>query len=147
MRDKAKANILVVDDSLAAAKRLQFSLEDAGFSVEIARNGYQAWQMAQRTQFDVVLTDEQMPVMSGRELCQQLRSDERYAHTPVIFLTGKRFGDDAEELDEDLHVSATFGKPFYPQSLVHAVEAQLSAVRRSSDMADGEASRTGGTPP
>ena len=85
-----RENVLVVEDSLAVAKRLQISLERAGFLVDIARNGAQALTKAQRKHFDLVLTDEQMPVMSGHELCQKLREDERYANTPVIILTGGR---------------------------------------------------------
>jgi len=110
-----RAKILVVDDSLAAATRLKCGLEQAGFSVEIARDGSKAWDKAQRKKFDLVVTDEQMPNMSGRELCQQLRGDTRYAHTPIIFLTASRFGVDAEELGDDLNVVATFTKPFHPR--------------------------------
>ena len=145
MLDTKRANVLVVDDSLAAAKRLQLSLEEAGFFVEVVRNGREAWEMAQRRLFDVILTDEQMPVMSGRELCQCLRDDSRYAHTPIIFLTGKRFGVDADDLDEDLRVSATFSKPFHPRSLVHAVETHLSAPRQRKEMNRFMSLQTDGT--
>jgi DNA-binding response OmpR family regulator len=125
-----RANILAVDDSLAAATRLKYGLEEAGFSVEIARDGCKAWDKARRRQFDLIVTDEQMPNMSGRELCRQLRGDPRYAHTPIIFLTASRFGVDAEELGDDLNVVATFTKPFHPSTLLRRVEAELAALRR-----------------
>jgi DNA-binding response OmpR family regulator len=128
---KTKANILVVEDSLAAAKRLQISLEHAGFSVDIARNGREAWEKAKRRHFDLVITDEQMPVMTGRELCQHLRSDARYRRTPIVFLTAAKFGTEAAAVRDDLEITATFGKPFNPASLVHTVEAELSAARRA----------------
>jgi two-component system alkaline phosphatase synthesis response regulator PhoP len=119
----------VVDDSLAAATRLKAGLEQAGFSVEIARDGSNAWEKAQRIQFDLVVTGEQMPNMSGRELCQQLRGDARYLHTPIIFLTASRFGVDAAKLGDELKVAATFTKPFHPAILVQRVETELAAVR------------------
>ena len=130
MDANSRAKILVVDDSLAAATRLKYGLEEAGFSVEIARDGSKAWDKAQRQRFDLVVTDEQMPNMSGQELCQQLRGDTRYAHTPVIFLTGSRFGVDAEEPGDDLKVAATFTKPFHPATLVRRIEAELAAANK-----------------
>ena len=120
-----RENVLVVEDSLAVAKRLQISLERAGFLVDIARNGAQALTKAQRKHFDLVLTDEQMPVMSGHELCQKLREDERYANTPVIILTGGRSQLEANDLSEDMHVSAIVDKPFNPESIVRLVEHEL----------------------
>ena len=86
MGAKPRANVLVVEDSLAAAKRLQISLQQAGMAVEIARNGRDAWEKTRRKQFDLVITDEQMPIMSGRQLCQHLRADDRYAQTPINLL-------------------------------------------------------------
>jgi two-component system chemotaxis response regulator CheY len=120
-----RENVLVVEDSLAVAKRLQISLERAGFLVDIARNGAQALTKAQRKHFDLVLTDEQMPVMSGHELCQKLREDERYVNTPVIILTGGRSQLEANDLSEDMHVSAIVDKPFNPESIVRLVEHEL----------------------
>ena len=120
-----RENVLVVEDSLAVAKRLQISLERAGYFVDIARNGAQALTKAQRKHFDLVLTDEQMPVMSGHELCRKLREDERYANTPVIILTGGRSQLEANDLSEEMHVSAIVDKPFNPESIVRLVEHQL----------------------
>lgn len=54
MTQKPKARILVADDSLAAAKRLQFSLERAGFSVDLARDGPEALEKARQVQYDLV---------------------------------------------------------------------------------------------
>lgn len=113
-------NILVVEDSLTVKKRLSMALENAGFSIETASNGQEAWEKARRKQFDFVVTDEQMPVMSGREFCRRLRSDGRYAFTPIIFLTADRDDLDLESLD----VSAVFHKPFNPQSIVHFIDAR-----------------------
>lgn len=126
---KSRASVLVVEDSLAVAKRLQSPLERVGLSVEFARNGSEALTMARRKQFDVVVTDEQMPVMSGRELCRQLRNDKRYARTPIIFLTGGRSQLDTAELTEQLQVAAIFDKPFRPEVIARMIENELVAAQ------------------
>jgi len=104
---------------------MQSSLDNAGFDVEFADNGKEALIKARQKQFDFIVTDEQMPVMSGQELCRELRSDERYADVPIIFLTGARSKLDENELKNDLGVSAIFDKPFHPQTIVHFIEAHL----------------------
>lgn len=116
--------ILVVEDSVAVKKRLCMALENAGFKVETASNGKDAWQKTRRKQYDFVITDEQMPIMSGQQLCQNLRSDPRYAKVPIVFLTAAR-----EKLHEDqLDVSAIFDKPFNPQLIVKFVDAYYASV-------------------
>ena len=136
MIKKSQASVLVVEDSLAAAKRLQFCLQRAGFTVEIAKDGEQALEMARQKPFDVVVTDEQMPVMTGRQLCQHLRNDDQYARTPIIFLTANLSAMDADELKDDLRISVTLGKPFSPELLVRAVEAELATKRTAENVAD-----------
>jgi CheY-like chemotaxis protein len=131
MTRRTRANILVVEDSLAAAKRLQSSLERAGFFVDIARDGGEAWKKTQRMQFDFVVTDEQMPVMSGREFCRQLRQDHRYEHVPIIFLTASKSKLDPRELSEDLGVVAVFEKPFSPELITNLIDNQWIAGSRS----------------
>lgn len=118
MRNARK--ILVVEDSFAVKKRLCLALENAGFLIDTAANGKEAWMKSRRKQFDIIVTDEQMPIMSGQELCRRLRSDKRYEKTPIIFLTAAR-----EKLDplEMLHVQAIFDKPFNPQLIVNFIDA------------------------
>ena len=125
MNSNARAKVLVVEDSLAVAKRLQISLERVGFLVETARNGREAVSMALKKKYDVVITDEQMPIMSGREFCRRLRSDSHYQHTPVIFLTAKDSDLNANELRDELGVRIVFGKPFNPSAITHVIEKEL----------------------
>jgi CheY-like chemotaxis protein len=127
----ARANILVVEDSFTVAKRLRISLERLGFCVDVARNGREAWTKAKRQQYDLVVTDEQMPVMSGQELCRQLRNDDRYAHTPIVFLTAHAPDLDTNEVNGDLGVSAIFEKPFRPELIIRFIENQLRDARRN----------------
>lgn len=128
MSVKSNARVLIAEDSLAVAKRLENCLKQTGYHVEIARNGRDALTLAQRKKFDLIITDEQMPIMSGRDLCRALRDDERYQNVPIIFLTGAPFGED--EADQELRITAVFGKPFVPASVVRAAENELTASRR-----------------
>lgn len=115
--------ILLVDDSFTLQKRLKSSLASAGFCVEVACNGSEALTKAQQRHFDLVVTDEQMPVMAGQEFCRRLRAEPAYADTPIIFLTSARSKLDANEL-QALNVAAVFDKPFNPQLVVHFLEAR-----------------------
>ncbi len=125
----SRAHILIVEDSFVVARRLQLSLERAGFSVDTARNGREACTKSQRKQFDVVVTDERMPIMSGRELCHTLRADSRYADTPIIFLTANPDDLDTDELHGELGVVAIFEKPFHPEAILHLIENEVLAAR------------------
>lgn len=118
MRNARK--ILVVEDSFAVKKRLCMALESAGYSIDTASNGKEAWMMSRRKQYDIVVTDQQMPIMSGQDLCLRLRADKRYENTPIIFLTSAREKLDASEL---LRVEAIFDKPFNPQLIVNFIDA------------------------
>lgn len=113
-------NILVVEDSSAVKKRLCLALENAGFLVDTAANGKEALMKARRKRFDIVVTDEQMPIMSGQELCRHLRAEKRYEQTPIIFLTAAR---DKLDPTEMLQVEAIFDKPFNPQLIVNFIDA------------------------
>ena len=87
MTPRGKA--LVVDDNVALARVTQFALTRAGFDARIAGNGRKALEFAQAESFDIVISDQQMPEMTGLELCRRLRATEEYAQTPIILLTAK----------------------------------------------------------
>jgi CheY-like chemotaxis protein/anti-sigma regulatory factor (Ser/Thr protein kinase) len=79
------SRILVVEDSRTQAMQIQFLLEDAGFSVELAGHGLEALEALKRALPDVVLTDLDMPEMNGLELVEAVRRD--YPCVPVILMT------------------------------------------------------------
>lgn len=113
---------LIVDDNLALARVTQFALDRAGYETQTARNGRHALEVAQASQFDVVVTDQQMPEMTGIELCRALRSLPQYAERPIILLTAKGLELELPRLREELGISAVFSKPFSPGAVVRAVE-------------------------
>jgi DNA-binding response OmpR family regulator len=120
--------VLVAEDNAALAGVIRFNLSRAGFEAVTARNGREALDVASRTTFDLVLTDEQMPEMCGTLLCHELRKRKEYITTPIIMLTAKGLELDIEELRKQLGVSATLPKPFSPAELVSLVEECLSTA-------------------
>jgi CheY-like chemotaxis protein len=118
---------LVVDDNLALARVTQFALDRAGFETQVARNGRLALEAAQQSQFDVVVTDQQMPEMTGTELCRELRKLPEYMDCPIILLTAKGLELELPRLREELGISGVFSKPFSPAAIVKAVEDLMNA--------------------
>ena len=125
------ANILVVEDNKALSGVVTFNLVRAGFQVTAVGNGKDALEALQRSSFDLLLTDQQMPVMTGIELCESVRRIPRYKDLPIILLTAKCMEMNFSELQERLGLSAALPKPFSPSELVNCIEECLAAGCRS----------------
>ena len=116
---------LIVDDNVALARVTQFALDRAGFETQTACNGRMALELALESRYDIVITDQQMPEMTGTELCQKLRDHPDYADCPILLLTAKGFELELHRLREDLGINATFSKPFSPSAIVNAAQELL----------------------
>ena len=101
-------------------------LQRAGYRVVVGQNGREAWELAQDDQFDLIITDQQMPEMTGCELCERLRENESYRDTPIIMLTAKGLELELPRLRERFDITATFLKPFSPKEVVQTVEDCLT---------------------
>ena len=88
---------LVVDDSMVIRHTICRFLEERGFAVESASNGVEALEVLARVQPDLVVTDMQMPEMSGGELISVLKSKPETAAIPIVIVTGRSSGFDANE--------------------------------------------------
>ena len=124
----ADKHILVAEDNAALASVVRFNLERAGFQVTVVRNGRVAWEVVREEAFDLIVTDQQMPEMTGREFCEKLRALDEYRDTPVIMLTAKGMELDLPRLKAELGIAATFLKPFSPKEIVKSVEDHLEAA-------------------
>jgi CheY-like chemotaxis protein len=82
------ATILIADDEPDTREMLRTSLRSAGYRVLTACNGFEALEIATRVRLDLVVTDQQMPYMTGLTLCRRLREDELTRHLPIILHTG-----------------------------------------------------------
>jgi CheY-like chemotaxis protein/chemotaxis signal transduction protein len=79
--------VLVVDDSITTRSLEKSILENAGYKVTVAANGKQAWLLLQEQEFDLVVTDVEMPEMTGFELGDLIKQSERLKKMPVIIVT------------------------------------------------------------
>jgi CheY-like chemotaxis protein len=88
---------LVVDDSMLIRYTVCRSLEERGFAVESATNGLEALTILERVHPDLVVTDMQMPKMSGSELITALKQNPETAKIPIIIVAGRASGFDEKE--------------------------------------------------
>jgi len=116
--------VLVVDDEIHIVHVVTIKLRNNGYEVISADNGADAYDVACREKPDVIITDFQMPIMTGLELIHKLRENEETQTVPVIMLTARNFALDQEEQDQ-LHIAGCLSKPFSPRELLGYVEDVL----------------------
>ena len=83
---------LVVDDSMLIRHTVCRFLEERGFAVESATNPVEALEILTRVEPQVIITDMQMPRMSGSEFITALKADSRTATIPIVILAGRQSG-------------------------------------------------------
>jgi CheY-like chemotaxis protein len=83
---------LVVDDSMLVRYTICRFLEERGFAAETAANGKEALDVLKRVRPDLIVTDMQMPLMSGSELITVLKSKPETSGVPIIVITGHASG-------------------------------------------------------
>ena len=113
----ARKKLLVAEDDPAIRRIVEITLQKEGIEVISAENGQEGLQMAIDQQPDAVLTDIQMPVMTGIELAEKLRSNPATRTIPVGFLTGQRevgYYKQALALGSTIYIT----KPFRPDQLM-----------------------------
>src|SRR5260221_9311473 len=123
-----KANILLVEDNDALRGVISFNLMRAGYQVTVVTNGREALDALPHGAFDLVLSDQQMPKMTGIQLCEQIRELPNYQQLPFILLTAKCMELDTAKLRQRLRMSATLPKPFSPSELLTCIEECLSVA-------------------
>ena len=113
---------LVAEDNAALRRVITFTLRKAGFEVTAACNGQVAWEAAEQASFDLVVTDQQMPNVTGLELIERLRSSDNNAETPVVLLTAKGLELEADKVRDEYGVAMMLTKPFSPSQLGEVAE-------------------------
>ena len=117
--------VLVVDDEKLIVKGIRFILEQDGMDVDCAYDGQEALDLIQKNEYDVVLLDVMLPVLTGFEVCQQVRE---FSDVPIIMLTAK--GDDMDKiLGLEYGADDYITKPFN----ILEVKARIKAIIRRSN--------------
>ncbi len=117
----ADRKVLVVDDEIHIVHVVAIKLRNNGFEVIAADNGAEGLKLALAEKPDIIVTDYQMPVMTGIELVEQLRQNEETKDIPVIMLTARSFAIPQQQQD-DLRISGCLSKPFSPKELLGNIE-------------------------
>ncbi|NER96420.1 MAG: hybrid sensor histidine kinase/response regulator [Symploca sp. SIO1B1] len=114
-------NILVVDDSITVREMERKLLENKGYKVELAVNGMEGWNAVRTGDYDLVITDIDMPRMNGIELVKQIKSHTQLNSIPVIIVSYK---DREEDRIRGLDAGADYyltKSSFHDDSLLNAV--------------------------
>ncbi len=118
------AKVLVADDEIHIVHVVTLKLRNNGYKVIPAEDGKMAYDLACEEQPDIIVTDYQMPNLSGLELIEKLRTNEQTKDIPVVMLTARNF-DIEEEKKAELKISDCLSKPFSPKELLRSLEDVL----------------------
>ena len=114
------ASLLIVDDSVSVRTMLNQLLTQAGHTIDEAGDGEEALEKAQLTNYDLILTDVNMPLLDGIELCRELRQMQNFRFTPILIITTES----ADKIKQQGKLAGATGwliKPFDPDKLVNTV--------------------------
>jgi sigma-B regulation protein RsbU (phosphoserine phosphatase) len=119
-----KASLLVVEDSRIQAAVLSNKLTEAGYEVRTAENGQIGLDMVRQQRPTLVISDIEMPTMTGYELCSAIKSDPDLCSIPFILLSTLS---DAQDIIKGLHCGADnyVTKPYDPEYLISRVRSLL----------------------
>ncbi|HET7535915.1 MAG TPA: response regulator [Candidatus Didemnitutus sp.] len=122
-----KKKILVVDDEPDVTDLVAYHLRAKGFHVEILNDATASISKARTIHPDLIILDIMMPHLSGIQICRILRTDNKLAKVPIVFLTAKA---ESQDRIEGLESGADdyLPKPFSPKELVLRVESILRRV-------------------
>jgi DNA-binding response OmpR family regulator len=117
--------ILICDDEPHIALAVGMKFRNAGFQVQTARNGQEAWEAILQSPPDVLITDCTMPRMDGLELCRKVRKTAGLHDLPIFLLTARGLELDSFVVSDELGVTKLILKPFSPHDLFHGVQEAL----------------------
>src|SRR5690606_11027729 len=113
--------ILAVDDSGSLRQMVTFSLQSAGYEVVQAVDGQDGLNKAKEIRADLVLTDQNMPVMDGLTLIRTLRTMSSYKDVPILMLTTVS-SDEMKAQGKAAGANGWLVKPFDPKRLIQVVQ-------------------------
>ncbi|HOJ54186.1 MAG TPA: response regulator [Phycisphaerae bacterium] len=116
--------VLIADDETHILNVLAMKLNNGGFNVLQAEDGAEAFRLARSELPDLIITDYQMPRMSGLELSSRLNSDPATSAIPVVLLTARGFSI-AETQTISPNIRCIMSKPFSPREILARTQALL----------------------
>ena len=122
--------ILIADDEPHVLRVLKLSLEKEGYAVETSNNGKEALERLEQSHPDILITDIQMPLMTGEELCRHINE-----HMPerkfLIFVLTSRTEIEHREWSRDIHNLLFLEKPVSIRNLLDKIEGYFAQATDS----------------
>ena len=113
--------ILAVDDSPSMRQMVSFTLKNAGFNVVEAVDGQDAFEKSTQRDYNLVLTDQNMPRMDGISLTKKLRDNPKFKTTPILILTTES-SDQMKQAGRSAGATGWLVKPFDPAKLLEVIK-------------------------
>ena len=118
--------LLIVDDSTMLRDMLTYALNEGGYSdVDEAVDGVEGLNKAKVTEYDLIISDVNMPNMDGLTMIEEVRKLPNYAKKPILVLTTER-SEDIKAKGKAAGATGWIVKPFVPDKLLKAVNTVLS---------------------
>ena len=118
--------VLIIDDSITVRELLSMSFKKAGYRVEQARDGQEAWEkLKDGLDCDLAFCDIEMPRMNGLELLSQLQKDEKLAQLPIAMLTS-RGAQKMRSIAASRGANGYFVKPYVEDDLLKAAKKLMN---------------------
>ncbi len=122
--DTNAKKILLVEDELNLRELVKARLEENGYEVTVAGDGYQAIFQARRVKPDLIILDLMIPRLDGYTVCRTLKASSDLATVPIIMFTARSSPDDMRR-GMDMGADAYVTKPFDPATLLAKIEELL----------------------
>ena len=117
----SRKKVLIVDDEIHIVHVVAIKLRNNDYEVISAENGAEAFKLACSEKPDIIVTDFQMPIMTGLELVEKIRGCDDTKDIPIIMLTARSFAIEDQQ-KEQLQISRCLSKPFSPKELLENIE-------------------------
>lgn len=122
-------SILLLEDDALVAKSLARMLRLKKFDVSICPDPNTALELCSKRKFDLIITDQMMPVMKGTEFVELAKAMQPDAHT--LLISGYIGKDKAEEALRSDHIQKFVSKPWHNEDIINIVENELSQKKRA----------------
>jgi CheY-like chemotaxis protein len=127
----SQPRVLIVDDESHIVHVVSLKLRNNGYDVLTAQDGEEGLAIAREQQPDLLITDYQMPYMTGLELCLALQKEQPDEPIPALMLTARGFSL-AKEYTDQANIVGLLSKPFSPREVLACVNETLASATPAS---------------
>ena len=120
-----RMNVLISEDDPVFRRVLEFTIKRHGWTAFVAGDGQTAWEMLKSESVHFLITDQQMPRLTGLELLQRKAADKTVCGVPAILCTAKGLELDKDQLISQLGLVDILHKPFSPQMVVQRMDVVI----------------------